>query len=491
MARGEDPGPLAGVPFGVKDLEDCAGHAHLPRLAAVQGPAARSPADSVHVARLRAAGAVPVGKTAAPEFGTLSFTKTKAWGITRNPWDPSRTPGGSSGRLGGGGGGRAGALRHRQRRRRLHPHPRRRSPGLVGFKPSHGRIPHPGPSGSQTAVYGALTTTVADAARHLDVVAGPDDHDRLSLPAAGGRLRGPPSSRSTSPACGPAGRADLGFAAVDPEVRGGDAGRRPRPWPTPPGSSGRRGAGDLTDPVRTWLSAGRWTCGSTSSEDMWPAVADDLTVYSRQVAASRPRTTRCAATPGVAAPAAAAPGRRGRGSSPRSTCCCRPPPPCPPSPPRARPRPIAGQPVGPAMATPFTMLANLCWNPAVSVPAGLSADGLPDRPPDQWAAATPTTWCCAWPASSSRPAPGPATPPDRARRADSGPLDPDRSGQSPRCVAEEALDLFDEGVAGGHARRSVVVALLERRRTRASPRRRRPPRSPGARRRRRRSRGRW
>ena len=96
VARGEDPGPLAGVPFGVKDLEDCEGMptSHGSLLYTGRGPVA---ADSVHVARLRAAGAVPVGKTAAPEFGTLNFTKTKAWGVTRNAWDPTRTPGGSSG----------------------------------------------------------------------------------------------------------------------------------------------------------------------------------------------------------------------------------------------------------------------------------------------------------------------------------------------------------------------------------------------------------
>src|SRR4029453_1579674 len=96
VAAGHDPGPFAGVPIGVKDLEDCAGmptsYGSLPYVG--RGPVAQ---DSVHVARLRAAGAVPIGKTAAPEFGTLSFTKTKAGGIPRNPWDPSRTPGGSSG----------------------------------------------------------------------------------------------------------------------------------------------------------------------------------------------------------------------------------------------------------------------------------------------------------------------------------------------------------------------------------------------------------
>ncbi len=84
------------MPFGVKDLEDCAG---MPTGRGSLLFSGRPPVreDSAHVARLRAAGAVPIGKTAAPEFGTLSFTKTKAWGITRNPWNPSRTPGGSSG----------------------------------------------------------------------------------------------------------------------------------------------------------------------------------------------------------------------------------------------------------------------------------------------------------------------------------------------------------------------------------------------------------
>src|SRR5215218_4271994 len=96
VTRGDDPGPLAGVPFGVKDLEDCAGMptSHGSLLYKDHGPV---PEDSVHVARIRAAGGVPVGKTAAPEFGTLSFTKTKAFGVTRNPWNVERTPGGSSG----------------------------------------------------------------------------------------------------------------------------------------------------------------------------------------------------------------------------------------------------------------------------------------------------------------------------------------------------------------------------------------------------------
>src|SRR3954471_10049400 len=180
VANGEDPGPLAGVPFGVKDLENCAG---MPTSYGSLLYKGRPPVDedSVHVGRLRAAGAVPIGKTAAPEFGVTAFTHTKAWGTTRNPWDPTRTPGGSSGGSAaavaagmvpfctasdGGGSTRIPAA----------------FSGLVGLKASYGRIPHERSAPSETSCYGALTTTVLDAARHLDVAAGPDDKDRASLP---------------------------------------------------------------------------------------------------------------------------------------------------------------------------------------------------------------------------------------------------------------------------------------------------------------------
>ena len=154
VAGGEDPGSLAGVPFGVKDLEDCAGMPTSHGSLLYKGrPGVEH--DSVHVSRLRAAGAVPVGKTAAPEFGTLNFTKTRAWGITRNPWDTDRTSGGSSGGSAsavaagivpfatasdGGGSTRIPAA----------------FSGLVGIKASFGRVPNPGPNGSQTSALGAL-----------------------------------------------------------------------------------------------------------------------------------------------------------------------------------------------------------------------------------------------------------------------------------------------------------------------------------------------
>jgi aspartyl-tRNA(Asn)/glutamyl-tRNA(Gln) amidotransferase subunit A len=365
VVRGDDPGPFAGVPFGVKDLDDCAGMptSHGSLVFQGRGPVA---ADSIHVARLRAAGGIPIGKTAAPEFGTLSFTKTKAWGITRNPWDPSRTPGGSSGGSAaavaaglvpvatasdGGGSTRIPAG----------------FSGLVGLKPSHGRIPHPGPSGSQTAVHGMLTTTVADSARHLDITAGPDDDDRLSLPADG---RAYESLIETLDVAGLRARwsVDLGFVEhVDADV----AHIAEAAASALVAAAGLELDGKdvrLTDPVRTWLSGGAMDLWFSIDEDMWPGVADDLTRYSRdsleatvdypvrkyaRAVRRREQLTLDASalfgevdvllTPTTAVPAF----------------------------------PAEGPPPGGAMATPFTMLANLCWNPSISVPAGLTPDGLP------------------------------------------------------------------------------------------------------------------
>ena len=88
-----------------------------------------APADSIHLSRLRAAGAIFVGKTAAPEFGTIQYTKTKAWGVTRNPWNPERTPGGSSGGSAAAVARGHGPDRDGQRRRRARRASRPRSAG--------------------------------------------------------------------------------------------------------------------------------------------------------------------------------------------------------------------------------------------------------------------------------------------------------------------------------------------------------------------------
>ena len=372
VARGEDPGPFAGVPFGVKDLEDCAGMptSHGSLLYKGRPPAEE---DSIHVARLRAAGAVPVGKTAAPEFGATSWTHTKAWGTTRNPWDTTRTPGGSSGGSAaavaagmvpfatasdGGGSTRIPAA----------------FSGLVGFKPSFGRIAKPHFAASQTSVAGALATTVRDAARHLDVTAGPDDRDRTSLPAPGVRYEDAIESldvkglRATwSP--------DLGFAVCDPEVEA-LAFAAAESLCDAAGLDLVERLFALTDPVRMWLSAGAADLWMDIEKGMFPERSDeldpapyfglsrtkDVTVgqYARILMRRWRLEDEVAAVfrdvDVVLTPATAVPAFRAEGPPPSS---------------------IAGQDVAPAMATPFTMLANLCWNPAVSVPAGLTAEGLP------------------------------------------------------------------------------------------------------------------
>jgi Asp-tRNA(Asn)/Glu-tRNA(Gln) amidotransferase A subunit family amidase len=175
---------LEGVPLGVKDLEDAEGlvtsHGSVP----FKDNLAQR--DSVQVERLRAAGAIVVGKTNAPEFGHTAITKNLLFGPSRNPWNPAHTPGGSSGgssaAIAGGvvtlatasdGGGSV------------------RLPasftGCFGLKPSYGRIPHESALWitDDTAVHGPLTRTVEDAALHLDVTVGPHPFDPNSLPHPG------------------------------------------------------------------------------------------------------------------------------------------------------------------------------------------------------------------------------------------------------------------------------------------------------------------
>jgi aspartyl-tRNA(Asn)/glutamyl-tRNA(Gln) amidotransferase subunit A len=208
-------GPLAGIPFGVKDLENCAGMptTHGSRWFA---DAPYETVDDIHVARLRRAGAIPIGKTAAPEFGTWAYTSSPLLGVTRNPWNPARTPGGSSGGSSaavaaglvpfctasdGGGSIRTPAA----------------FTGLPGLKSTYGRIPTFGVTHiAQNAVVGCLATTVADTALLLDVMAGPDNRDRTCLPPPAGSYLaalGADVSRTRA-----AWSLDLGFAVVDPVV---------------------------------------------------------------------------------------------------------------------------------------------------------------------------------------------------------------------------------------------------------------------------------
>lgn len=183
IASGDDPGPLAGVPIGIKDLEDVAG---MPTTRGSIPYADDVPdRDGIQTERLRSSGAVIVGKTAAPEFGTTAHTSTPLHGTTRNPWNLERTPGGSSGGsaaavaagllpLGsasdGGGSTRIPAS----------------YAGLVGFKGTYGRIPKGGgPDPSLTSLLGCLSRSVRDSARYWDCVVGADERDPQSLPHPG------------------------------------------------------------------------------------------------------------------------------------------------------------------------------------------------------------------------------------------------------------------------------------------------------------------
>jgi aspartyl-tRNA(Asn)/glutamyl-tRNA(Gln) amidotransferase subunit A len=179
VAAGRDPGVWAGVPMGVKETTAARGLRWEQGSVLYAGRVADH--DAIPVARLRRAGAVLVGTTTAPEFGSLNWTRTHLHGITRSPWNPDRTPGGSSGGsaaavsagmvpicTGGDGGG---SIRI----------PSAYS-GLFGFKVSFGRIPSAHFDSSLTSVNGPMCRSVLDAARYVDATAGPHPSDPSSLP---------------------------------------------------------------------------------------------------------------------------------------------------------------------------------------------------------------------------------------------------------------------------------------------------------------------
>ncbi len=213
--RGEPQGLVDGVPCSIKDLVLTKGWSTL------RGSLSVSPdqpwdEDAPCVARLLEHGAVLLGKTTTPEYGWKGVTDSPLTGITRNPWDLSKTPGGSSGgaavaaalgmgalHIGTDGGGSI------------------RIPasftGIVGIKPTFGRVPaYPASPFGDVAHVGPMTRSVADAALMLQVIAEPDRRDWQGLPF-------PPPNYRDGIAGGVQGlrigySPDLGFAKVDPEV---------------------------------------------------------------------------------------------------------------------------------------------------------------------------------------------------------------------------------------------------------------------------------
>jgi len=214
VMRGDRLGPLAGVPVTIKDLLSVKGVRATSGSKLFENNIAT--VDAPVVERLRVAGAILLGQTNTPEFGWKGVTENRIFGTTRNPWNTELTPGGSSGGasaavaagfgpigIGTDGGGSL------------------RIPGsfceLVGYKPSFGRVPNFPASGVDSLRHtGPLTRTVADAALTLDVIAGPDERDPNSLPAAPREYLAKLDDGIRGLRIGYS--ADLGYAWVDPEV---------------------------------------------------------------------------------------------------------------------------------------------------------------------------------------------------------------------------------------------------------------------------------
>ena len=374
VARGEDPGPWAGVPMGVKELVAVEGWPDTHASMLYKNHIADHTATEA--ARLRAAGAVLVGLTTSPEYGSVNWTRTYIHGVTRNPWNAERTPGGSSGGsaaavavgmmpicTGSDGGG---SIRI----------PAAYS-GLFGFKVSFGRV---GDNGNfdcgLTSVPGPICRSVRDAARYVDAIAGPTDVDPTSLPkppsyedalvsgAAIARLRGLRAAWSST----------LGFAVCDPEVE-------KRAHEAAVALCADAGI-ELVDadfhfprPGRAWsilsnidVSANHLEAFKGSDEDVTPvsrAGFEDIErMTSEQVLnAQRRRWELLRAIADVfdevdliLTPTTATTAFKAEGPPPME---------------------VAGQRVGGMGSVPYTAPFNISGMPAVSIPAGLSADGLP------------------------------------------------------------------------------------------------------------------
>ena len=215
VMKREELGPLHGIPVSIKDLllsggiRTTAGSRIYENFVPQQ--------DAIVVSRLKAAGAIIIGKTNTSEFGWAAITDNPLFGATRNPWNLGLTPGGSSGgaaasiatcmgalAIGSDGGGSI------------------RIPssfcGVFGFAPSFGRVPqYPGfPAWETLSRTGPITRTVKDAALAMELIAGRDDRDRFSLPDTG--LRYLPFLDGDLRKLRIAWSKDLGYAVVDRQV---------------------------------------------------------------------------------------------------------------------------------------------------------------------------------------------------------------------------------------------------------------------------------
>lgn len=369
MRKGTRLGSLHGVPFSIKDLIITKGVRTTwgCKLYADHVPEEDAPA----VERLKAAGGILAGKTNTPAFGWIGATHNLVFGITRNPWNPERTPGGSSGGAGaavaagmaplavGTDGG--GSIRI----------PSSFS-GIFGLKPSFGRVPvYPFSAAWSLSHAGPMTRTVADAALMLGVLAGPDERDPHSLPGQPidylKALRG--SLKGLRVAWSP----DLGYATVDPEVQAvcEKAAKRFKEfgcrletaspgWPNPQEAWDAIFCVGLGTRLAPYLPERRQDIDAglvRIIEDTlkWPATRFVQAWFDRLTFSDHARKffAKCdlLLTPTVAC----APFKAGLDN----------------------PAEIAGRPISAYGWIPFTYPFNLTGQPAASVPCGFTRDGLP------------------------------------------------------------------------------------------------------------------
>ena len=211
--KGEPPRPLEGIPLAIKEEEAVAGQPQTQGSLICKDQVAEK--SSTFAQRQIDSGAIIHARTTAPEFSCAGFTQSRIWGVTRNPWNPTFSPGGSSGgsaaALASGtttlasGSDIGGSIR---------------IPasfcGVVGFKPPYGRVPLDAPFNLDTFCHnGPLARTVADCALYQNQIAGPAPSDvttlrpKLVLPTSFEAIGGMRIALSE----------DLGDWPVDPEVR--------------------------------------------------------------------------------------------------------------------------------------------------------------------------------------------------------------------------------------------------------------------------------
>jgi len=371
LASGKETGPLAGIPIGVKDLEDVKGM--VTSYGSVPFKDNVATIDSIQVARLKAAGAIVVGKTNTPEFGFTGFTKNLLFGVTRNPWNTERTPGGSSGgsaaAVAGGmvplatGSDAGGSIRI----------PASYS-GCFGLKTSFGRIPGgPLPLLHTYPLWcmGPLARTVEDAARYLDCVAGYHPSDPESIPAPEtsflGQLKKMPANLriAFSPTLGYARVQKEVMALVEEAVKCFEGmGHRVELWDGAIPDVGDTWSDlmnlDLYCRLHTILDDNREKMGKTLVKSLYQAKSFSVDDH-RKAQEARTELNRIMGklfeqfdlllTPTMPTEAFAAKG---------------PPP-----------GEIDGHPIPLLGAVAFTYPFNLSGHPAASVPAGLTVNGLP------------------------------------------------------------------------------------------------------------------